>query len=170
MPNNKKVRDVMIPFKDYPHIPQWFTLRQAVAIVRETTIKYAGVFKPRAVLVFDKDHRLAGILTIRGLLKGLQLDFLQGEVPVPAASSLDDLLGPDLKQQAERPVSEVMSPVKASVQADASLVHALFTIIKENVGTMPVMEQDRVVGMVRLTELFLEISQAILAKTAGEAP
>ena len=83
---------------------------------------------------------------------------------------MDDLLGPDIKQQAERPVSEVMVPVKASVQADASLVQALFAIIKENVGTMPVLEDDRVVGMVRLTELFLEISREILEKTNEEPP
>ena len=170
MPNQKKVREVMIPLKDYPHIPQWFTLRQAVAIVRESTIKYAGVYKPRAVLVFDKEHRLAGILTIRDLLKGLQFDFLQGEVPVPAAATMGDLLGPDIKQQAERPVKEVMSPIKASVQADASLVQALFAIIKENVGTVPVLEDDKVVGMVRLTELFLEISREILKKTNSEPP
>jgi CBS domain-containing protein len=170
MPNQKKVRDVMIPLEDYPRIPQWFTLRQAVAIVRESTIKYAGVYKPRAVLVFGKDHRLAGILTIRGLLKSLELDFLQGKVPIFAAATMDDLLGPDLRHRAERPVSEVMSPIKASVQADASLVEALFAIIKENVGTMPVLEDDQVVGMVRLTELFLEISQAILEKTNEEPP
>jgi CBS domain-containing protein len=170
MPNQKKVREVMIPLKDYPHIPQWFTLRQAVAIVRESTIKFAGVYKPRAVLIFDKDHQIVGILTIRDLLKGLQLDFLQGEVPVPVAATMDDLLGPNLKQQAERPVSEVMAPVKASVQADASLVQALFALIKENVGTMPVLEEDRTVGMVRLTELFLEISQEILQRTDSEPP
>jgi len=170
MPNQKKVREVMIPLEDYPHIPQWFTLRQAVAIVRESTIKYAGVYKPRAVMVFDQDHRLVGILTIRALLKGLELVFLQGEVPVHAATTIDNLLGPDLKQQAERPVSEVMSPIRASVQADASLVQALFALIKENVGTMPVLEGDQAVGMVRLTELFLEISQAILKKTNEEPP
>jgi CBS domain-containing protein len=168
MPNQKKVREVMIPLEDYPHIPQWFTLRQAVAIVRESAIKYAGVFKPRAVLVFNEDHRLVGILTLRDLVKGLKPEFLQGEVPF--AAEIDELLGPDFKKQAERPVSEVMAPVKASVQADDSLLKALYLIIKENVGTLPVLEEDRVLGMVRLTELFLEVSQAILAKTADEIP
>jgi signal-transduction protein with cAMP-binding, CBS, and nucleotidyltransferase domain len=168
MPNQKKVREVMIPLEDYPHIPQWFTLRQAVAIVRESAIKYAGVFSPRAVLVFSKDHQLVGILTLRALLKGLKPDFLRSDVPF--ATDMDDVLGPDIKKQAERPVSEVMAPVRASVQADDSLVRAMFLIIKENVGTMPVMEEGRVLGMVRLTELFLEVSQAILAKTADEVP
>jgi hypothetical protein len=35
---------------------------------------------------------------------------------------------------------------------------------------MPVLEENRVVVMVRLTELFLEIPQAILEKTADEIP
>ncbi len=170
MPNQKKVRDVMIPLMDYPHIPQWFTLRQAVAMVRESTIKNAGIYKPRALLVFDQDHRLAGLLTIRDLVKGLQPDFLQGEALLPATATLDDLLSPNLHRQAERQVSEVMSPVKATIQADASPIQALTTIIKENVGTMPVLEDDQVVGMVRLTELFLEISQEILEKTDFETP
>jgi CBS domain-containing protein len=168
MPSDKKVRDVMIPLEDYPHIPQWFTLRQAVAIVRESAIKYAGVFKPRAVLVFNKDHHLVGILTLRDLVKGLKPDFLKGAPRF--AADLDDWLGPGLKKEAERPVSEAMEPVRASVQANDSLVKALSLIVKENVGTMPVMENGQVVGMVRLTELFLEISQAILTKTAEEAP
>ncbi len=63
-----------------------------------------------------------------------------------------------------------MSPVKATIQADASPIQALTTIIKENVGTMPVLEDDQVVGMVRLTELFLEISQEILERTDSETP
>ena len=53
MPHKRKVREVMIPLQDYPHIPYWFTLRQAVALVRESALKYAGVFEPRTVLVFN---------------------------------------------------------------------------------------------------------------------
>ncbi len=94
MPNQKKVRDEMIPLMDYPHIPQWFTLRQAVAMVRESTIKNAGIYKPRALLVFDQDHRLAGLLTIRNLVKGLQPDFLQGEALLPATATLDTSWAP----------------------------------------------------------------------------
>ena len=58
-----------------------------------------------------------------------------------------------------------MGPIKVTVQAYDSLVKALFLMVKENVGMMPVMDDHRVVGMVRLTDLFLEISQAIMEKT-----
>jgi signal-transduction protein with cAMP-binding, CBS, and nucleotidyltransferase domain len=81
---------------------------------------------------------------------------------------MGDLFGPGMKKQAEKPVSEVMGPIKVSVQADDSLAKALFLMIHENVGMMPVMDGSRVLGMVRLTDLFLEVSQAILEKTAPE--
>ena len=34
MPYPKTAKELMIPLEDYPHIPYWFNLRQAMAIVR----------------------------------------------------------------------------------------------------------------------------------------
>ena len=39
MSDRKTAEDLMIRLEDYPHIPYWFTLRQAMAIVREATHK-----------------------------------------------------------------------------------------------------------------------------------
>jgi CBS-domain-containing membrane protein len=169
MPYKKKVREVMIPLQDYPHIPHWFTLRQAVALVRESALKYAGQFEPRTILVFNEKYQIVGILTLRDILKGLEPAFLKESELVKAdptlAIVLGDLFGPGMEKQAENPVSTVMGPIKVTVQADDSLVKALFLMVKENVGMMPVMDYHHVTGMVRLTDLFLEISQAIMEKT-----
>ena len=172
MPDKKKVREVMIPLKDYPHIPYWFNLRQAVAIVRESAVKFAGQFEPRVVLVFNEKYQIVGLLTLRDLLKGLEPGFLKESDLVKADPSLafvmGDLFGSGMKKQAERPVSEVMGPIKASVGPDESLTKALFLMIHENVGMMPVIGDKRVLGMVRLTDLFMEISEGILETTAPE--
>jgi CBS-domain-containing membrane protein len=169
MPYKKKVREVMIPLQDYPHIPHWFTLRQAVALVRESAIKYAGQFEPRTILVFNEKYQIVGILTLRDILKGLEPAFLKESELVKADPTLaivmGDLFGPGMEKQAENPVSTVMGPIKVTVQAYDSLAKALFLMVQENVGMMPVMDDHRVVGMVRLTDLFLEISQAIMEKT-----
>jgi CBS domain-containing protein len=174
MPHKRKVREVMIPLQDYPHIPYWFTLRQAVALVRESALKYAGVFEPRTVLVFNEKYQIVGILTLRDILKGLEPAFLQESELVKADPTLaivmGDLFGPGMEKQAQRPVSDVMGPIRASVKADDSLVKALFIMVKENVGMMPVVDNGRVAGMVRLTDLFLEVSQAIIEKTTPELP
>ena len=167
MPYSKKVKDLMIPLEDYPHIPYWFTLRQAMAIVRETAIKYEGQFEPRAVLVFDEKYQLMGILTLRDIIKGLEPRFLHETALIKVDPSLavlmGDLFGPGLKEASQKPVSEVMSPIKVTIPGSDPIAKALFLMIKENVGVMPVMESGKVAGMVRLSDLFKEISDMVLS-------
>ena len=166
MPNDKKVRDLMIPLEDYPHIPYWFTLRQAMAIVREAAIKFEGAFEPRAVLVFDEKYQLMGILTLRDMIKGLEPKFLQETSLVKMDPNLTvllgDLFGPNLREQSRRPVSEVMSPIQVTVSGDSPMVKALYLMVKENVGLMPVIQDSKVAGMIRLSDLFNEIAKVVL--------
>lgn len=166
MPYKKKVKDLMIPLEDYPHIPYWFTLRQAMAIVREAAIKFEGTFEPRAVLVFDEKYQLMGMLTLRDVVRGLEPKFAEDKGLIKADPSLavllGDMFGPGMKEASQRPVSEVMSPIKVTVNGDDPITKALFLMIKENVGMMPVLQDNKVVGMVRMNELFKEISDIVL--------
>jgi CBS domain-containing protein len=171
MPNDKKVKEFMIPLEDYPHIPYWFTLRQAMAIVREANIKFEGSFEPRALLVFDENYHLMGILTLRDIIKGLQPNFLEETGLVRMDYNLTDLMGdlfgPQLKEHAQKPVSDVMSPIQATVDGEATIPWALYLMIRENVGLMPVIQADKVAGMIRLSDLFNEIAKLVLG---AEAP
>ena len=166
MPEPKKVKDLMIPLEDYPHIPYWFTLRQAMAIVREASIKFETTFEPRAVLVFDEKYQLMGMLTLRDIIKGLEPRFLHETALVKADPSLavllGDLFGPGLKEASQKPVSEVMSPIRVTVQGSDPISKAIFLMIKENVGMMPVIQDSKVAGMIRLSDLFKEISDMVL--------
>jgi|GEM_PF-319429 len=166
MPYKKKVKDLMIPLEDYPHIPYWFTLRQAMAIVREAAIKFEGTFEPRAVLVFDEKYQLMGMLTLRDVVRGLEPRFAEDKGLIKSDPSLavlvGDMFGPGMKEASQKPVSEVMSPIKVTVNGDDPITKALFLMIKENVGMMPVLQDNKVVGMVRMNELFKEISDVVL--------
>jgi CBS domain-containing protein len=166
MPGEKKVKDLMISLEDYPHIPFWFTLRQTIAIVREEAIKLEGTFAFRAVLVFDEKYQLMGLLTLRDIIKGLEPRFLHETGLFKSDPSLvlmiGDLFGPGLKEAAQKPVSEVMSPIKVTVQGNDPIAKALFLMIKGDVGLIPVMEDSKVAGMIRLSDLFKEISNIVL--------
>ena len=168
MATGKKVTDLMIPLEDYPHIPYWFTLRQAMAIVREASIKFEVSFEPRAVLVFDEKYQLMGMLTLRDIIKGLEPKFLKETALIKADPSLTiltkDLLGPGMKEASQKAVSEVMSPIKVMVSAEDPIAKALFLMIKENVGMMPVMQEKKVAGMIRLSDLFKVISDVVLGE------
>jgi len=166
MSETKKVKELMIPLEDYPHIPYWFTLRQAMAIVREAALKFEGSFEPRAVLVFDEKYQLMGILTLRDIIKGLEPRFMHETALVKADPNLSvlmgDLFGPGMREASQKPVSEVMSPIKVTIQGNDLLAKAIFMMIQENVGMMPVVQDGKVAGMVRLSDLFKEISDMVL--------
>jgi CBS domain-containing protein len=164
MSDERKVKELMIPLEDYPHVPYWYTLSQAAVIVREAAIKFAGGFEPRALLVFDEKYHLLGILTLKDIMRGLEGEILGG--PGAEALAWKDVVGPELQRQAQKPVSEVMSPFKSTVDAGDSLVKALALMIKEGVERIPVLEDDKVAGLIRLADLFREISGALLLKEA----
>jgi len=171
MSDTKRVKELMIPLEDYPHIPYWFTLRQAMAIVREAAIKFEGSFEPRAVLVFDEKYQLMGILTLRDIIKGLEPRFLHETALVKADPNLTvligDLFGPGLKEASQKPVSEVMSPIKVTIQGNDPIAKAVFLMIKENVGLMPVILDNKVAGMIRLSDLFKVISDLVLGEQSN---
>jgi predicted transcriptional regulator len=168
MAHHKTAKDLMIPLEDYPHIPYWFTLRQAMAIVREAAMRFAGQFEPQAVLVFDEEYQLMGILTLRDIIKGLEPKFLQETMLIKMDPSLTvfmgDFCGPKMKEQSHRPVSEIMSPIKVTVNAADPITKPLYLMIKENVGLIPLMQGGKVAGMLRLSDVFGEISKMVLGE------
>ena len=168
MSDTKSVRELMIPLEDYPHIPYWFTIRQAMAIVREAAIKFEGSFEPRAVLVFDEKYQLMGMLTLRDIIKGLEPRFMHETALVKADPNLTvlmgDLFGPGMREASQKPVSEVMSPIKVTISGNDSIAKAVFLMIQENVGMMPVIQDSKVAGMIRLSDLFTEISKLVLGE------
>jgi len=164
--HQKFAQDLMIRLEDYPHIPYWFTLREAIAIIREAAIKFEGQFEPRAVLVFDEKYQLMGILSLRDIIIGLEPQFLQETGLIKTDPSLTvlagDFWGPRMMEQSRRPVSEVMSPIKVMVNSGDPITKPLYLMIKENVGLIPVTQGDKVVGMLRLSDLFAEVSKMVL--------
>jgi CBS domain-containing protein len=55
-----------------------------------------------------------------------------------------------------------MSPIKVTIEGSAPIAKAIFVMIKEDVGLMPVMEGGKVMGMIRLSDLFKEVSDLVL--------
>ena len=168
MSYQKTAKDLMIPLEDYPHIPYWFSLREAMAIIREVVAKFGGGYEPRAVLVFDEKYQLMGILTLRDIIIGLEPRYLHESGLIKMDPNLTvltgDYLGPKMKDQSQRPVSEAMSPIKATVEAKDPFAKALYLMIQENVGLLPVMQGGKVAGMLRLSDLFGEVSGSVLGE------
>ena len=171
MSNSKVAKDVMIGIFEYPHVPYWFSIGQAIRIVKVSFISSKKYPDPMAILIFDEKYNLMGTLTLKDILRGLEPRFLkpsekaQGISENESALSLiwDTLFTQGTKELAEKPVSEIMVPAKHFVEPGDPLTKAAYLMLHHDLVLLPVLEnKKKFVGLVRMIEVFDEISNAII--------
>lgn len=77
MSSTKKVKEIMVKLTDYPHIPYWMNIRDAIAMIHSVYDEKLGLGENRMVLVFDESYQLLGILRLKNLLAGIEPKFLE---------------------------------------------------------------------------------------------
>jgi CBS-domain-containing membrane protein len=167
--------DLMIPLSDYPHMPYWFTLRQAMATLRSSRIEVDGkVSLPRAFLVFNEAYELLGVVRRRDILRGLEPRFLEGKGPSFPRKLFDVKADPDLlelgdgtlasriRERAERPVADVMQPIRVTLQHDAPLMRVIYEMVENDLSMIPVLREGSVVGVVRSVDVLDAVSRLVL--------
>jgi CBS-domain-containing membrane protein len=129
---------------------------------------------PRALLVFDEQYQLLGVVRRRDILKGLEPKFLRTmampqrkemfEVEVDA--DLVDLtigrIAEAMQSQADGPVSEVMQQIAATVDYEDHLAKVIYKMLARDLNLLPVMKENKVVGVVRSVDVFREVAGLIL--------
>lgn len=154
MSGEKKVKDLMVDVFKYPHIPYWFTIKQAIMVIKksaEGTEKSAPI-----ILVFDEKYNLIGTLTSRDILTGLEPALLKPETGEAS------MFGEESKKRAEKQVSEVMIPAEHFVEPDDPITKAAYLMIHHDLTLLPVVKEKKLEGIVRMAEIFNELSNAIL--------
>ena len=162
MPYEKKVKDIMIPIADYSSVSVNNTVKEAIAVLQKSfcNLDTGECHGHRSVLVFDDKNRLVGLLNFRALLLAIEPRFLKMEG------------GPNLfkegfftersKEEAEKKVKDIMQPLELiTINIDDSLLKAVHLMLKHKLGTLPVLEGDMVVGMIRNNEVFNEIAKTV---------
>ena len=171
MSNTKKIKDIMIDVFEYTHIPYWFTIKQAIGIVKKSLIGNDKCIRPMVVLVFDEKYNLVGSLTLKEILRGLEPKFLKpttkAQVHEQDESGLsvlwDTIFNKETKESAERPVSEVIVPAKFFADPEDPITKAAYLMLHHDLVILPVLEnKKKFVGVIRMIEIFDEISDAIL--------
>jgi Mg/Co/Ni transporter MgtE len=171
MSDSKVVKDVMIGISEYPHIPHWFSVSQAIKLVRASFIKAKNYCEPVAILVFDEKYNLLGTLTIKDIMRGLEPRFLKPSATAQVAeedeSALsviwDSLFDKESRSMAEKPVKEVMTPARYFVGPDDRITKAAYLMLHHDLALLPVLEnKKKFVGLVRMIEVFDEISTAMV--------
>lgn len=168
-------RDIMVPLNSYPHMPHFQTLREAVAIIEKAVIeKPAGTSLPRSILIFDERYQLLGVVRRRDILRGLEPEFLKSMSLDSRREWFDTNVDPNLlevqagkisagvRKQGERQVSEIMRPLKARVNHDDHLARIMHEMVTKHENLLPVIRDNKVVGVVRSVDVFHEVARLII--------
>jgi len=156
MDSTKKIKDLVIPLSEYPHMPYWGTLKEAIV-----QLNVAYDTNHHTVLVFDEAYKLVGKLLQKDILKGLEPKFARHyEDGVHIA--WDGLLKAGAEQRLSRPINEFMSEITAKLDAADSILKASHIMLQNDSYLLPVLEKDKLIGVVRMGDLFHEITNAVL--------
>ena len=171
----KRAGEIMIPLDEYPHLPYWFTLRQATAELEKSEVEIDGRKSlPRAVLIFDEKYQLMGMARRRDIMRGLEPEFLMAK-PIESRKTMFDVkVDPNLselsydkllegmRRQAERQISDVMRPIVATVDFEDHLVKIIYEMVDRGLSLLPVLKEGKVVGVVRSVDAFKEVAEILL--------
>ncbi len=167
----RTVGSLKIDIFSYPHMPYWFTLRQAIEMMKQAMSDPARRYHPLAVLVFDQRYSLMGTVTLREIIRGLEPKFL---LPAAAAQGYNEtreslaliwgsMLTEQSRELSERPVVEIMVPVMGHVTSSDPVTMAAYLMIHQDVPLIPVIDDGAISGIVRITDIFEEIALTVLA-------
>jgi len=175
-----KIKDRMIPIENYSTVSPDATLKEAALSLRTSYCQMdSGMCTeagPRTVLAIDKNGKLVGILDFASFLGtlipeivgglsaklealGVSVAFAQAD-----AASLDEArLGFKARviKNAATKVRDIMLKIRGTIDADSSLMDGLRKMFRNKITVLPVFEGDRLVGVLRDTDLFLAVADVL---------
>lgn len=169
MESASKMKDLM--HKDFAFIKPDATIHEAVQILSELDCRSYEMHVPGAqsLVVVDDEGQLVGIITMLDILKGIEPAFMR-ETEHLAALTWDGLFAELVHQAENRTVEEAMTPAKGLtwVDPDDRLMTAVELMVSKGIRRIPVLEEGKVVGVVRLYDIFHEVAREMLKKS-GES-
>jgi len=183
---DKRVKDILIPIEEYEAVSIDSQLCDALAILKRN---YEQIKKSRKgelhTTIFIRDHegKIVGKISMYDLVKGLVPESVKGpemsrayysvlssrvlevsrEVSEVQArfkwlhSSFFELI----KQEARKPVKDVMSDVYPLLTEEDTINHAIYIMFKEGVRQPLVVKDGEVIGVVTLKAIFDEMIELL---------
>lgn len=167
-------RDLMVPAGKYPSATVDCTLREAASLLSEWHIDMHGsVSMPRILLLMDETDQLVSMVRRRDILRGLAPSYLVGSISDHPEAMFDVDVDPNLTEllsdraaeklrvKAETPVSEIAHPIPATLAADDPLIRIIQIMVCYDLSMVPVLEENRIIGVVRTVEVLQEVSAGL---------
>ena len=175
-----KVKDLMVPLADYATVSQEANLYQAVMALKEAQSKFErNKYMHRAVLVLNEDQKVVGKLSQNDVLRGLEPKYSEmGNMskishwelsPEFIKSMMKNFqlwntpLENICRKASQVKIKDIMyTPAEGEyVQEDTTLDEAIHQLVVGYHQSLLVTRDNRVVGILRLTDVFTEIAKMI---------
>ena len=175
----KKVRELMIPIKDYAVTSPDKTLKEAILEMRkiycEVETGKCTEAGHRTSLVMT-DGKLVGVIDFQCILKALmpeiagklsdKLTALERSIAFAEADAYDlteaaSSFRERVLQNAKTKVGDIMLKLRGQIDADAEIMKALKLMHRNKVTVLPVYEGDNVVGVLRDSDMFLAAAKIL---------
>lgn len=171
----KKIRDIMISAEEYLAISADASLKEAVTLVEKSFCPDKG--KPctghSTLLVYD-NNMLVGFLGLDDILKAVEPQYLKGKTyrgwSIDTAWAVpvfwEGLFTDRTYEAVDRKVRDIMTGVEFQVNPEDTLIKAVYGMGKHKTFILPVIDESRVVGIVRSMEVFHEICELVSCEDA----
>ena len=178
----KLVKDLMVPLSEYATVPQEATLSDAVMTLKESQAKFDQTKYPhRAVLVFDENNDIVGKLSMLSVLRGLEPKYDEmlsdkGHMHVGFTRKYQKIMIEQLQlwespltriceKAAQLKVKTFMDTLQEGeyIESDATMDEAIHQLVIGWNQSLLVTEDKKVVGILRLTDVFDVVSEAVTA-------
>ena len=182
MENEKRVKDVMSHIEEYDKVDMEVPLCDALAILKKNHEKIkarvSGTFH-KTLFATDASKKIVGKLSIYDLIRGLvpepakELEVSRSFYSVLSSRALEvaDEVGEmqerfkwlhstflDLtKQETQKKVKEVMSPIHPLLVEEDSINKAIYVMFKENIRQPLVVRDGEIIGVVNIMDIFPEL-------------
>lgn len=177
------VKSLMVPLSEYATVSHLATLYDAIAALEKSQQLDQSHYKHRAVLVFDDENRVIGKLGLFDILTALEDKYARigdlaglsghGFTSAFVRSILSDYsfwsepLADICQHTTEIEVGSIMHVLTEGeyIDEDATLDLAVHQLIMGHHQSLIVTRGDEIIGILKLSDVFREISKCVLEQT-----
>ncbi|MBP8815456.1 MAG: CBS domain-containing protein [Desulfobulbus sp.] len=166
---NTTVKDLIIPLEQFPHVQSEAPVHEAVGLLF-SHVNGTGRLQYDELLVINADNQYVGRLTVRSILTCYFPSlFATGDKQIFAGKQakftdlailMENSFQGECKRQGALPVRDYMAPPLKSIKANLHPLHAAEIMMAENETCLPVVEDDGLIGLVRLIDLFRTLASS----------
>jgi CBS domain-containing protein len=177
----KIVKDLMVPLSEYATVSKEATLSEAVMTLKEAQKVGESKYVHRAVLVYDKEKRIVGKLDMLSVLRALEPKYDEMlprkksyhlGLPLQLQKTMleqlrlwDEPLDHICQKAVDKKVKNFMiEPTEGEhISQSASINEAIHQLVMGAYQSLLVTEGKKIIGILRLTDVFEEITNEIAA-------